>query len=114
MILTRWRCPSARTLSIIVLAVVGIIYFGGAGWSHIPIATDGRVSGQPLPIPQGPMGVTNVAAGDPYWFQEGVIGDSSIYQSTGASVMIRTVYDSVNNDAHSYWVGSILNNGAFV
>ena len=114
MILTRWRYPSARTLSIIVLAVVGIIYFGGAGWSHIPIAADGRVSGQPLPIPQGPMGVTNVAAGDPYWFQEGVIGDSSIYQSTGASVMIRTVYDSVNNDAHSYWVGSILNNGAFV
>ena len=28
--------------------------------------------------------------------------------------MIRTVYDRVNNDAHSYWVGSILANGAFV
>ncbi len=28
--------------------------------------------------------------------------------------MIRTVYDKVNNDAHSYWVGSILANGAFV
>jgi hypothetical protein len=28
--------------------------------------------------------------------------------------MIRTVYDKVNNDAHSYWVGSILSNGAFV
>src|SRR5690348_16013917 len=60
------------------------------------------------------MGVTNAATGDPYWFQEGVVGDSNIYQSTGASVVIRTVYDSLNNDAHSYWVGSILNNGAFV
>jgi hypothetical protein len=28
--------------------------------------------------------------------------------------MIRTVYDRVNNDAHSYWVGSLLANGAFV
>jgi len=28
--------------------------------------------------------------------------------------MIRTVYDSVNNDAHSYWVGAILSNNAFV
>jgi hypothetical protein len=60
------------------------------------------------------MGVTSATSSDPYWFQEGAIGDSNIYQSTGASVMIRTVYDSVNNDAHSYWVGSILNNGAFV
>ena len=60
------------------------------------------------------MGVTSATAGDPYWFQVGAIGDSGIYKSVGASVMIRTVYDKVNNDAHSYWVGSILANGAFV
>jgi len=60
------------------------------------------------------MGVTSATSNDPYWFQEGAIGDSSIYNSVGASVMIRTVYDKVNNDAHSYWVGSILANGAFV
>jgi hypothetical protein len=60
------------------------------------------------------MGVSSATTSDPYWFQEGAIGDSSIYNSVGASVMIRTVYDKVNNDAHSYWVGSILANGAFV
>ncbi len=60
------------------------------------------------------MGVTSATSSDPYWFQEGAIGDSSIYNSVGASVTIRTVYDKVNNDAHSYWVGSILANGAFV
>jgi hypothetical protein len=111
--LTFWRCPSGRTLSIIVLAIVGIIYFAGASWNHAPIAY-GSVSRQPLRIPEGPIGVTSATVGDPYWFQEGAIGDSNIYQSTGTSVVIRTVYDNVNNDAHSYWVGSILNNGAFV
>jgi hypothetical protein len=60
------------------------------------------------------MGVASSTPNDPYWFQEGAIGDSKIYNSVGASVMIRTVYDKVNNDAHSYWVGSILANGAFV
>src|SRR5437016_8611596 len=40
--------------------------------------------------------------------------DQSTHNSVGASVMIRTVYDKVNNDAHSYWVGSTLSNGAFV
>jgi len=100
-------------LSIIVLAVIGIIYFGGAGSNHVP-TPDRLVSRQPLLIPQGPMGVTSATAGDPYWFQVGAIGDSRIYKSVGASVMIRTVYDKVNNDAHSYWVGSILANGAFV
>lgn len=60
------------------------------------------------------MGVSNAGSGDPYWFQQGVEGDSSTYSSIGARVDIKTVYDSVSNDAHSYWVGSILANGAFV
>jgi zinc-ribbon domain len=70
--------------------------------------------GNPVPIPQGPIGRAHTSPGDPYWFQQGAIGDSSTYSSVGASVMIRTVYDKMNNDAHSYWVGSILSNGAFV
>ena len=111
--LTHRRYPSRRTLSIIVLAVVGILYFGGASSSHIPTPYN-QVSGQPIRIPQGPMGVSSATTSDPYWFQEGAIGDSGIYNSVGARVMIRTVYDKVNNDAHSYWVGSILANGAFV
>jgi hypothetical protein len=100
-------------MSIIVLAVVGMVYFGGASSNHVS-PSNSQVSGEPLRIPQGPMGVSSATTGDPYWFQEGAIGDSSIFNSVGASVMIRTVYDKVNNDAHSYWVGSILANGAFV
>lgn len=42
------------------------------------------------------------------------MGSSSSYNYVGASVMIRTVYDQVNNDAHSYWVGGFIANGAFV
>jgi hypothetical protein len=60
------------------------------------------------------MGVSNAVTGDPYWFQQGVQGDTNTYSSVGARVDIRTVYDNVNNDAHSYWVGSILANDAFV
>jgi zinc-ribbon domain len=93
--------------------MIGIIYFGGGISNHVPSA-DRSITGQPLRIPEGPMGVTSATTSDPYWFQEGAIGDSSIYNSVGASVSIRTVYDKVNNDAHSYWVGSILANGAFV
>jgi len=113
MILNHWRLSTARISGIIILAAIGIISFGGASWNHA-LVLDRSVSGQPLLIPQGPMGVTSATAGDPYWFQVGAIGDSGIYKSVGASVMIRTVYDKVNNDAHSYWVGSILANGAFV
>ncbi|HYU87148.1 MAG TPA: zinc ribbon domain-containing protein [Candidatus Bathyarchaeia archaeon] len=111
--MNHWRLSTARISGIIILAAIGIISFGGASWNHA-LVLDRSVSGQPLLIPQGPMGVTSATAGDPYWFQVGAIGDSGIYKSVGASVMIRTVYDKVNNDAHSYWVGSILANGAFV
>src|SRR5207247_3024740 len=110
---TSCRSTSAMTLSIIILAVVGMIYFGGVSSNHVP-TRDTPVCGRPLLIPHAPMGVTSATVVDPYWFQVGAIGDSGIYKSVGASVMIRTVYDKVNNDAHSYWVGSILANGAFV
>jgi hypothetical protein len=102
-----------RTLIIVLLAAIGIFSFAAASGNHAAFV-NGQASGRPLLIPEGPMGVTSTTTSDPYWFQEGAIGDSSIYNSVGAGVMIRTVYDSVNNDAHSYWVGSILANGAFV
>ncbi|HEX4922345.1 MAG TPA: zinc-ribbon domain-containing protein [Candidatus Bathyarchaeia archaeon] len=73
---------------------------------------------KPLLIREGPIGATGASSGDPYWFQQGAFGVSSpvcdTCNSVGASVMIRTVYDSVDNDAHSYWIGAILSNGAFV
>jgi hypothetical protein len=67
----------------------------------------------PQSIRQGPL-QTTYALGGHYWFQIGAIGDSNSYNSDGANITIRTVYDQVNNDAHSYWVGSILSTGGFV
>ena len=68
----------------------------------------------PQLIRQGPI-QTTYALGGHYWFQIGAIGDSNSYNSDGANITIRTVYDQVNNDAHSYWVGSILSStGGFV
>ena len=67
----------------------------------------------PQPIRQGPLQST-YALGGYYWFQIGAIGDSNSYNSDGANITIRTVFDKVNNDAHSYWVGSILSTGGFV
>src|SRR2546422_5722281 len=69
----------------------------------------------PLQIHQGPIrGIEQQASTGAYWFQVGASGDSSSAGHYGASVMIRTVYDQANNDAHSYWVGGYLSNGAFV
>jgi hypothetical protein len=49
-----------------------------------------------------------------YWYQIGAIGDASSNNSDGGNVTIRTVYDQVRNDAHSYWVGTLLATGGFV
>src|SRR2546422_4375906 len=67
----------------------------------------------PQPIRQGPL-QTTYALGGYYWFQIGAIGDSSSYNVDGANITIRTVYDQVRNDAHSYWVGTLLSTGGFV
>src|SRR6266705_327483 len=101
-----------KTLSLLMLSVLAIVSTAAIGDSSL--ASSSAVSGQPLPIPEGPMGVSNVATGNPYWFQQGVQGDSSTYKSIAARATIRTVYDKVTDDAHSYWVGSILANEAFV
>ncbi len=42
------------------------------------------------------------------------MGDASSQNYAAANVTIRTVYDKVNGDAHSYWVGGYLSNGAFI
>ena len=52
--------------------------------------------------------------GDPYWFQAGAIGDSSSSHYTGVNITIRTVYDKVSEGDHSYWVGALLSNFAFI
>src|SRR5436189_2345645 len=109
------RLPRSQTknLSLMVVAALAMLSLGGPVGNHFQTSTN-PVTGEPLPIRQGPMGVSNASPGDPYWFQQGAIGDSSTRNSVGASVMIRTVYDKLNNDAHSYWVGSLLSNNAFV
>jgi len=101
-----------KTLRLLMLSVLAIVSIAAIGEGFL--VSSSAVSGQPLSIREGPMGVSNVATGDPYWFQQGVQGDSSTYKSIAARVAIRTVYDKVNDDAHSYWVGSILANDAFV
>ncbi len=72
----------------------------------------------PASIPQGPYRSSSSSSGDPYWFQTGAMGYSSGLSAssdyTAANVTIRTVFDKVNGDAHSYWVGGYLSNNAFV
>ena len=104
-----------RLLSVAMLAIAALALASLAP-THASsgLIANSTLSGKPLPIPEGPMGASNTLTGDPYWFQQGVQGDTGTYSSIGASVSIRTVYDNVNNDAHSYWVGSILANEAFV
>ncbi len=63
---------------------------------------------------QGPFGITPTSPADPFWFQTGAIGDASTYNYVAANITIRTVYDRVNGDAHSYWVGGFLSNLAFI
>ncbi len=72
----------------------------------------------PASIPQGPYWPSSSSPGDPYWFQTGAMGYSSGLSAssdyTAANVTIRTVFDKVSDDAHSYWVGGYLSNMAFV
>ncbi len=102
-----------KTVSFLALAVLAVTSL--TTLVEIPLLPSAsHASGQPLLIRQGPLGVSGAGPGGTFWFQQGAQGDSTTNYSVGASVDIRTVYDKVNNDAHSYWVGSILANGAFV
>ena len=68
----------------------------------------------PAAIKQGPWNLQASSADDPYWYQTGAMGSSVSNNYVAASVMIRTAYDRVSSDAHSYWVGGFIANGAFV
>src|SRR5213594_2532694 len=97
-----------RTLRIalVILSVVaGLQSFIALG--HGSLAISSNLGLIPQPIRQGPL-QTTYALGGYYWFQIGAIGDSSSYNVDGANITIRTVYDQVRNDAHSYWIGTSL------
>src|SRR3989442_1678952 len=92
-------------LEFVVLVALAVASIAAPAGGQLHVLTN-SVSGQPLPIREGPMGMPSTSSGDPYWFQQGAISDQKTYNSVGARVSIRTVYDKVNNDAHSYWVAS--------
>src|SRR6266705_1691337 len=105
------RTRTLRTALVILSVVAGLQSFIAFGHSSFTISPSlGLV---PQPIRQGPL-QTTYALGGYYWFQIGAIGDSSSYNVDGANITIRTVYDQVRNDAHSYWVGTLLSTNGFV
>lgn len=102
----------ARTLGLVPLILV---LFPSIVASQPPLTeADSADSKVPLLIRQGPLFQRQQPTSDYYWYQVGAIGTSSSYDFTGANLTIRTVYDQVNDDAHSYWVGAFLSNDAFI
>ncbi len=97
------------------VSILLVLQFAGFA-SNQTIPSTVQSAKQPLPIRQGPMQTpgSTIEAPQPYWFQQGAMGGNGTQNSVGANITIRTVYDKVNQDAHSYWVGSLLANGAFV
>src|SRR5256712_9765411 len=81
---------------------------------HNPWTVNSNSDLIPQPIRQGPLQTTTYALGSYYWFQIGAIGDRNSYNVDGANITIKTVYDQVRNDAHSYWIGTLLSTGGFV
>ena len=98
------------------LGIIGLLFLLALGGMAPQLSlVSGSYEKRPLLINQGPVhGVNQQATTGAYWFQVGATGDPSSAGHYGASVMIRTVYDQANNDAHSYWVGGYLSNGAFI
>ena len=102
-----------RTRTVGVIGLLFLVVLAGA--TSKPNMVVGNDPKRPMLIPQGPIhNVELQAPTGAYWFQVGAQGDASSSGHYGASVMIRTVYDQANNDAHSYWVGGYLSNGAFI
>ncbi len=110
----------SRKVEVLLLCLISLAALQVLPQSAVLAAPSNKV---PASIYQGPWGTSPSSNGDPsspcvmpncYWYQTGAMGSSSSYNYVAASVMIRTVYDQVNNDAHSYWVGGFIANGAFV
>jgi carboxypeptidase family protein len=99
-------------IALVILSIVlGLQSFTVLGQDSVAVSPNSSFI--PEPIRQGPL-QTASALGSYYWFQIGAIGGSNSYNVDGANITIRTVYDQVHNDAHSYWVGTLLSTGGFV
>jgi hypothetical protein len=105
------RTKTLRIALVVLSVIAGLQLFIVLG--HNSLTVNSNLGLIPQPIRQGPL-QTTYALGGYYWFQIGAIGDSSSYNVDGANVTVRTVYDQVRNDAHSYWVGTLLSTGGFV
>src|SRR6266705_2760885 len=110
----------SRKVEVLLLCLISLAALQVSPKSAVLAAPSNKV---PASIYQGPWDTSPSSNGDLsspcvmpncYWYQTGAIGSSSSYNYVAASVMIRTVYDQVNGDAHSYWVGGFIANGAFV
>jgi len=106
------RAKSLRIAIVVLALVMSLQSFIVLGHGS---SIDTRSTLIPRPIRQGPL-QTTYSLGSYYWFQIGAKGDTSsyTYNVDGSNITIRTVYDRVRNDAHSYWVGTILATGGFV
>jgi len=103
-----------RSIRTFALAFILILLPASVVAQQFPAEGEREGSKTPVPIRQGPILLNQASVPVYYWYQVGAIGTSSSYDFTGANITIRTVYDRVNNDAHSYWVGGYLSNGAFI
>ena len=101
----------SRILLIFLFIVLGLQSY--IVLPHDITAVSAASGGTPQLIRQGPIRTTLAPSGF-YWYQIGAIGDSNSQNDDGASIAIRTVYDQVKNDAHSYWVGLSFSTGEFV
>jgi len=99
-------------ITLAIISVAGLQSLMVLG--HNPWTVNSNSALVPQPIRQGPLQTTTFALGSYYWFQIGAIGDNNSYNVDSANITMRTVYDQVRNDAHSYWVGSLLSTGGFV
>src|SRR5713101_490136 len=108
------RAVKTRTfrVALVVLGViVGLQSFVALGHNSLTVNSGSGLV--PQPIRQGPLQSTYALGGHCIIKIETII-DRNIFNSDGSNMTIRTVFDKVNNDAHSYWVGSILSTGGFV
>lgn len=100
-----------RTIILASILVLSAVSFASR---EISAGDELAFSKMPVPIRQGPLLLRQQSTPVYYWYQVGAIGTNSSSNFTGASIKIKTAYDQVNNDAHSYWVGGYIANGAFI
>src|SRR5437660_3383877 len=98
-------------ITLAIISVAGLQSLIGLDHNQWTVNSNSRRI--PQPLRQGPL-QTTYALGSYYWFQIGASGDNNSYNADSANITIRTVYDQVRNDAHSYWVGTLLSTGGFV